>query len=251
VIGTLRSTLQAFNLRAQAAPLPSRAAEAELPLERRAAPESGTPSARFRPPSAAEWRKTFVPAPEHRPEGPAGEPRYRGQAFGLFLVVEQGDGLFLVDQHAAHERLLFEELKGRRYSSQELLLPLPLEQSPGLESSLARLAGTLERLGIRVERSEGGSFQVTALPQELLCIEEELAAALSGESGSPAELEERLLALAACRTAIKDGEEIDPLTAQELARRALALDNARCPHGRPLWLRVSKEELLRAVGREL
>ncbi len=252
VIATLRSTLQAFNLRAQAAPPPSRAAEAELPLERRAAPEWGTPSARFRPPSAAEWRKAFIPAPEPRkPEGPAGEPRYRGQVFGLFLVVEQGDGLFLVDQHAAHERLLFEELKGRRYSPQELLLPLPLEQSPGLESSLARLAGTLERLGIRVERSEGGSFQVTALPQELLCIEEELAAALSGESGSPEEMEDRLLALAACRTAIKDGEEPDPLTAQELARRALALDNARCPHGRPLWLRVSKEDLLRAVGREL
>jgi DNA mismatch repair protein MutL len=184
VIATLRSTLQVFNLRAAAAPPPSPAAEAELRLERRAAPEAGGPAARFRPPSAAEWRKAFIPAPEaSKPEGPAEEPRYRGQAFGLFLVVEHGDALYLVDQHAAHERLLFDELKTRRYSSQELLLPLPLEQGPGLEGSLARLAGTLERLGIRVERGEGGSFQVTALPQELLCIEEELAAALSGESG--------------------------------------------------------------------
>jgi DNA mismatch repair protein MutL len=252
VIGALRSALQPFNLRA--APPASRAPEAQLPLERRAAAEAGTggTAARFPPPSAVEWRKAFIPAREpQRPESPAGEPRYRGQAFGLFLVVEQGDGLFLVDQHAAHERLLFDELKGRQYSSQELLLPLPLEQGPGLEGSLARLADTMKRLGIRVERGEDGAFQVTALPQELLCIEEELAAALSGESGSPEELEDRLLALAACRTAIKDGEELDPLTAQELARRALALENARCPHGRPLWLRVSKEELLRAVGRAL
>jgi DNA mismatch repair protein MutL len=252
VIGALRSALQTFALRA-AAPV-SRAPEAELPLERRAASEAerGGAAARFPPPSAAEWRKGFIPAPEPQGlQGPGAEPRYRGQAFGLFLVVEQGEGLFLVDQHAAHERLLFDELKARRYSSQELLLPLPLERGPGLEGTLARLAGTLKRLGIRVERGEDGAFQVTALPQELLCIEEELAAALSGESGSPEELEDRLLALAACRTAIKDGEELDPLTAQELARRALALENARCPHGRPLWMRVSKEELMRAVGRAL
>jgi DNA mismatch repair protein MutL len=254
VIGTLRRILEPFNLRASAPGPAVPAAEPELPLGQRAAAESGAgggrPTAARPLPTAAEWRKAFTPTlgPQSG-EGAPGEPRYRGQAFGLFLVVELGDDLYLVDQHAAHERLLFDELKNREYGSQELLLPLRLEQGAGLDAGLVRNASTLQRLGIRVERGEDGGWEVTALPEELLCIEEELAAALAGETASPLELEDRLLALAACRTAVKEGEELDPLTARELARRALALENARCPHGRPLWMRVSKAELLRAVGR--
>jgi DNA mismatch repair protein MutL len=251
VIGTIRRVLEPFHLPGPAAGPAVPGGEIELPLERRAAPAaaaSGWPAARPLP--EAQWREVFAPAPASRPaEGYPAEPLYRGQVFGLFLVVEMADELYLVDQHAAHERLLFDELKGRQYSSQELLLPLALEKGPELDAALARFSGTLERLGIRVARNESGGWEVTALPEELLCIEEELAAALAGETGSPEELEDRLFALAACRTAVKDGEELDALTARELARRALALDNARCPHGRPLWMRVPKQELLRAVKR--
>jgi DNA mismatch repair protein MutL len=252
VIGTIRRVLEPFHLPLPAAGPAASGGEIELPLERRAAPEAGPGGGRAAalPLPAGRRREAFAPAPGTRPaEGSPVEPRYLGQIFGLFLVVELADELYLVDQHAAHERLLFEELKGRQYGSQELLLPLPLEKSPALDAALARFSGTLRRLGIRVLRGEGGGWEVTALPEELLCIEEELAAALAGETGSPEELEDRLLALAACRTAVKDGEELDALTARELARRALALDNARCPHGRPLWMRIAKEELLRAVNR--
>ncbi len=74
---------------------------------------------------------TSYPAPAEQPAGAAAEDgasiHYRGQLFRLFLLVERGDSLFIVDQHAAHERLLFEELKSRRLASQELLLPLRLE----------------------------------------------------------------------------------------------------------------------------
>jgi DNA mismatch repair protein MutL len=172
---------------------------------------------------------------------------YRGQLFRLFLLVERGDSLFVVDQHAAHERLLFEELKSRRLAAQELLLPVRLE---GLgEERVAREGPSWARLGIRVERGEDGVYSLTALPEELLCVEEELGEGLLAGELSPEELEHRVLSLAACRTAVKDGQELDPRTAAELARRALALDNARCPHGRPLWMRVRRAELLRAVAR--
>ena len=139
------------------------------------------------------------------------------------------------------------ELKGRRLLAQELLLPVRLE---GIgEAEVERRRGSWAPLGIRVERGEDGVYAVTALPQELLCVEEELAGALAEGSAEPDELAHRVLSLAACRTAVKDGEELDPLTAGELARRALGLDNARCPHGRPIWMRIRREELLRAVAR--
>jgi len=161
--------------------------------------------------------------------------------------VESGDSLFIVDQHAAHERLIYEELKGRKLAAQELLLPVRLE---GIgESEVERQRDSWARLGIRVERGEDGVYAVTALPEELLCVEEELAGALAEGSADPEELAHRVLSLAACRTAVKDGEELDALTAGELARRALALDNARCPHGRPIWMRIRREDLLRAVAR--
>jgi DNA mismatch repair protein MutL len=172
---------------------------------------------------------------------------YRGQLFRLFLLVEHGDSLFIVDQHAAHERLLFEELKRHRLAAQELLLPVRLEGVG--EELIRRRADSWGRLGIRVERGEDGVYSVTALPEELLCVEDELAAALAEGSSSPEELEQRVLSLAACRTAVKDGEELDPPAAAELARRALALDNARCPHGRPIWMEIRRGELLRAVAR--
>ncbi len=172
---------------------------------------------------------------------------YRGQLFRLFLLVEQGDSLFIVDQHAAHERLLYEELKARRLESQELLLPARLEGVG--EDQVRRSAEAWGRLGIRVERGEDGVYSLAALPEELLCVEEELAGALREGTLSPEELQDRIFSLAACRTAVKDGQELDPRTATELARRALALSNARCPHGRPIWMRIRRADLLRAVAR--
>jgi DNA mismatch repair protein MutL len=172
---------------------------------------------------------------------------YHGQVFRLFLLAEMGDSLFLIDQHAAHERLLFEELLAHPLAPQELLLPVPLA---GIQESLVlSRSEAWGRLGIRVERGEDGVFAVSALPEELLCLEEELAEALAAGSGSPEELRHRILSLAACRTAVKDGEEMDPLAASELVRRALSLDNARCPHGRPLWMEVRRSDLWKTVGR--
>jgi DNA mismatch repair protein MutL len=161
--------------------------------------------------------------------------------------VERADSLFIVDQHAAHERLLYEQLAGRRLAAQELLLPVRLE---GLgEEQARRGVEAWAALGIRVERGEDGVYSITALPEELLCVEDELAEALREGNLGPEELRHRVFSLAACRMAVKDGQELDPQTAAGLARRAMALDNARCPHGRPIWMEVRRADLLRAVER--
>jgi DNA mismatch repair protein MutL len=240
LIGALRGPLAAFNLSAGVQRKQPPAAAGSLPL-----------TFDLGQPPGLVVRPGVRAAPAGEP-GSRGAPRerevvYHGQVFRLFLLAERGDSLFLIDQHAAHERLLFEELLAHPLAPQELLLPVPLA---GVQESLVlSRREAWGRLGIRVERGEGGNYAVTALPEELLCLEEELADALSSGIGSPEELRQSILSQAACRSAVKDGEEVDPLTASELVRRALELDNARCPHGRPLWMEVRRSDLWKTVGR--
>jgi len=194
-----------------------------------------------------------VQAPQgSRPVGQANSPVYHGQIFRLFLLVEYGESLYLIDQHAAHERLIYEKLKNRPPLSQELLMPIRLETGP-LEEALIRERLELFRalgIGVQAVEEEGGVFEITALPEELLALgEEELKEAMLAAHRSPAQVEEELFRLAACRLAIKEGEAVDSLTARELVRGIFSLENARCPHGRPIWHRLGREELFRLVGR--
>jgi DNA mismatch repair protein MutL len=126
----------------------------------------------------------------------------------------------------------------------------PGAASPG--AGLLERRGELERqLGIRLQPTEDGAVEIVAMPEELLALEEEeLVEAILWERGSVEELQARVLSLAACRLAVKEGEELDAGAAESLVRGVFALDNARCPHGRPIWTELSREDLERAVGRE-
>jgi DNA mismatch repair protein MutL len=177
-------------------------------------------------------------------------PLYRGQLFKLFLLVEYGSSLYIVDQHAAHERILFEQLKSAAPATQELLMPIRLEVGANTAGLIAERGKLFQRLGIRVEMSDDGTHEITALPEALISIEEEsLIEALLLERGSVDELVDRVFSLAACRLAVKEGTELDALTATELVRQSFRLENARCPHGRPIWFEVTEQQLLREVGR--
>jgi DNA mismatch repair protein MutL len=210
-----------------------------------AAPYGGYPPAGEAAPGAPP---RAAPADAAQPAG-AG-PVVRGQLFKLFLLVEQGQRLFIIDQHAAHERLLYERLKNKRSPIQELLFPMRFDVSPDEASLLEKRLQFLLSLGIVLKRREAAVYEVTSLPEDLLCLEEDaVREALLGRQGSLEELEHRLYSLAACRLAVKEGEELDAHTAAELAGAVLNLNQDRCPHGRPLWVEVSREELLRRVGR--
>jgi len=277
ITGALREYLSRFDLRGPR--LPTRAdvggAETEgrfaFPEGRRAggsggfsySPASDRPAARLEFPvdqipkaplrSAEQERSAAGSDVESAAGGQAGEaaqPLYRGQLFKLFLLVEYGSSLYIVDQHAAHERILFEQLKSAEPTSQDLLMPIRLEIGANSAEVIADREELLQRLGIRVEASDDGTFEITALPEALISIEEEtLIQALLLEKGSVDELVDNVFSLAACRLAVKEGRELDPLTAMELTKRAFQLSNARCPHGRPIWFEVTEQQLLREVGR--
>jgi DNA mismatch repair protein MutL len=179
---------------------------------------------------------------------PARDFRYLGPALGPFLLFEREAALWFLDQHAAHERLIFDELQARPSESQELLVPEPIEVDDDEEDRhIGEAAPRLAEAGFRLER-DGDRWLVAAAPGELRKGASEAVRELSRESGDAPRAAH---ALAACRAAVKDGDVLDDAAAEELISRALALPEPRCPHGRPIWTRITREQLYRLVRREI
>jgi DNA mismatch repair protein MutL len=174
--------------------------------------------------------------------------RYLGSALGPFLVFEREGALWFLDQHAAHERMIFDALVARPPESQRLLVAESIEpedevEDAGIEAALPGLSSA----GFGLER-DGASWLVTAAPPELSGAAAEAVRELSRGSGDP---RRAAFALAACRAAIKDGDALDDAAAEELVARALELPEPRCPHGRPIWTRITREQLYKLVRREV
>jgi DNA mismatch repair protein MutL len=176
--------------------------------------------------------------------------RYLGQAFNLFLVCEVGDELYLIDQHAAHERLLFEKLKSAPPTVQELLVPAVIEtDGPDEDALLEERRLAAEKVGFRIEKSGEGRWAATAVPagyrESSRRLHDDLLETLKDDS----DFETALFATVACRSAVKDGELLSATAACAIIDGALRLENPRCPHGRPIWHRISRDELFSLVQR--
>jgi DNA mismatch repair protein MutL len=178
-----------------------------------------------------------------------------GQFRDTFIIAVDDEGVAIIDQHVAHERVLFEQisesLKAGRLPSQGLLSPMIIEMSPAQRQALAAHGATLDRFGIEVEEFGGESLRLSALPAVLQPAECEatvraLAEDLEGlDRGSRAqEALGRVAATMACHAAVKANY---PLT---LSQMRYILDELRrtaystvCPHGRPVVLRLSRREI--------
>jgi DNA mismatch repair protein MutL len=177
--------------------------------------------------------------------------RYMGQIMDLFLLAEYDDRLFIVDQHAAHERILFESYKKTANTVQELLIPFEFDTDEAEEENLIKNREKYSSLGIGLEQREPGQWQMTAIPKSAVNMESDLVEFLKNQKGSIGELEKELYATMSCRSAVKDGDPVDSLSAVELIKGAFQLESARCPHGRPIWFELSKNELFELVGRKI
>jgi len=177
------------------------------------------------------------------------EARYAGRVFGLFILIELGDKLYIIDQHAAHERILYNRFLSQPVPKQELLAPIPFRTDSGDEDNfLEAKRDELKRLGIDIEK-DGDIWRIEALPSNWRCgdaetVKEILELRTAGEN-----IAERWAATLCCRAAIKDGDYPDDETAFALGKEALLLPDPRCPHGRPVWTEISKDALFKAVRR--
>ncbi|HSD20063.1 MAG TPA: DNA mismatch repair protein MutL, partial [Anaeromyxobacter sp.] len=197
-----------------------------------------------------------------RPVGYFASLRYVGQHARTYLVCEAPGGtLVVIDQHASHERLLFQRLRAafqaRQLPVQPFLLPqivtLPSAVARALEGGLAELA----RLGFDVEPFGGDSFAVKGAPAALAGVDlEALLLDLAGQLelvGSGTAVDEALhdvLATMACHAAVRANQDVAPEEARALLDGLDAIDfKARCPHGRPVVFELPLTELERRVGR--
>jgi len=186
---------------------------------------------------------TKEPAPVY------GKARYAGRVFGLFILIEWGEKLFIIDQHAAHERILYNRFLDEPIPKQELLAPIPFNtESDDEDEFLLAKREELRRLGVDIEKDEDG-WRIDALPSDwrlgdAATVKEILSLRTAGEN-----MAERWAATVCCRAAIKDGDYPDDETAFALGKQALELPDPRCPHGRPIWTEISRDALFKAVRR--
>jgi len=187
--------------------------------------------------------------------------RLIGQIGATYLVAEGPDGLYLIDQHAAHERVLFEKLMlqhdKRNIPSQSLLEPVSVTLPPAQATLLAGQLELLNGFGFQVEPFGPGTFQVRAMPA--LFSGSDAASALRAlvedfeedETPLQAELEARLAARVCKRMAVKAGQALSGEEQRALLTDLENCDSPRtCPHGRPIMIHLSVDMLERQFGRK-
>ena len=180
--------------------------------------------------------------------------RYLGTTQGVYLVVELGDSLYLIDQHAAHERLLYNQFIAQAGQRQNLLVPYVIETASSADDEYLRsLQDSLCAAGFEVKEGESEGdiprWEFYSVPVQWKGTEADLERDLLNKRIAPEELVASLASTNACRQAVMDGTVLDDDTACQLALDTLALEDPHCPHGRPLWLKISREAMDRGVKR--
>lgn len=191
----------------------------------------------------------------------AGGPLKAIQVHDSYLIAETDDGMVVIDQHALHERILYEELRDRlargSVESQRLLVPEPVDVTGAEAALLLERREELAALGIGVEPFGGDTVLVSSTPAMLSGVAPErlvrdLAEHLRTRPLPPTRdgLLAELLHMIACKAAVKAGQRLSPdEVAALLERRHLVADSHHCPHGRPTALVFTKSELERQFGR--
>ena len=220
------------------------------------APTSGFGTAHLAIPQAA-WSAVALQELVTAPATAASPLRSLGQVGSGYLVAEGPDGLVLVDQHAAHERILYNRLIARlrdgRGMSQQLLMPAAVDVEPALMAAAQDHRAALAALGLELEEFGPRSLRITAVPAEMPASRatqavQETLAALS-ESRSDGAVEKAAAALA-CHSAVRFGDVLDIAEQRRLlADLEVTEDSITCPHGRPTRLLVEWQELTRHFRR--
>lgn len=179
-----------------------------------------------------------------------------GEAFLTYIIVQMGESVFMIDKHAAHERILFNRLKKEQKTETQTLLTAVIVALTGDEYNAA-ISNTeaLEKAGFEVEDFGNSSVRVSAVPasltrEDIPSVISELAGKLSKGKAPDSERLDDMYHTVACKAAIKAGSRTSPLEMQKLAERVLYSDDVMyCPHGRPVAFEIKRRELEKQFGR--
>jgi len=195
-------------------------------------------------------------SPETPPQPFFTDYRILGLIFGTYWLITQGQSLYLIDQHAAHERVLYEELLAATaigaIESQSLLIPTPLRLTPAEMSLLKDNLPLFTRFGFEVTGLEGKSPMLTAVPYLMkgpaptgffIDLLDKIGETGFTRTGVYAHKTEAI-AMAACKAAVKANDSLTELEARALVEKLLGLENPfTCPHGRPTVIEITQREL--------
>ena len=198
------------------------------------------------PKEEPEMEQIELPMPKEIPW------RMAGELFDSYILVEQGEEAFLIDKHAAHERILFEKLKANQeaISSQALLTPIAVRLSPAAAAELLANQQTLTELGFEMEEFGENTLLLRQIPMDLSpdqaaeTIETMAADLMAGRREKKDTVRDEILHTVACKAAIKAGWKNDEAELLALAGQVMADENLKyCPHGRPICITLSKKQL--------
>jgi len=223
-------------------------------------PQTAAPS-ESSPPSASGGQSSLVGGQPQLPASDVPLLRVVGQIGAAYIVAEGPDGLYLIDQHAAHERILYEAFSLQRAAtqvvSQALLDPVVVALPPASADLLLAQLPVLQQIGFSVEAFGGNQFLVRALPTVLGNIDPNNAVRVlvedfeEDETPLQAEVEARLMARVCKRAAVRAGQTLTMAEMNALVQQLERCQSPRtCPHGRPTMIYLSVEALEKQFGRK-
>ena len=224
--------------------IPRPAAAAPIPSPKPS--EKNIPEKQVPPETPEEPEQTALPMPEEIPW------RLVGELYRSYILVEQGEDAFLIDKHAAHERILFEKLKANQeaISSQALLAPIPVNLNPTAAAELLANRQMLDEVGFEIEEFGENTVLLRQIPMDLRAdmaaeaLETMADNLLSGRRERADSVRDEILHTVACKAAIKAGWNNDPQELLALAQQVMAREDLKyCPHGRPICISLSKKQL--------
>lgn len=175
---------------------------------------------------------------------------YVGCALGTFIIAEKDKTLYIIDQHAAHERMLYNKFMAECSQTQTLLVPYIVEtESKADDNYLEAIQDMLCKSGFSCRNLGNGRWEFTTVPARWKGNEEDLKKDVLDRRVNPKDMINSAAASAACRTAVMDGTVLDDETASRIARGALELEDPHCPHGRPVFTTITRKQLFELVRR--
>ena len=175
-----------------------------------------------------------------------------GELYNTYILVEEGEDAFLIDKHAAHERILFEKLKANQeaISAQSLLQPVPVRLTPAAAGELLNNTALLEELGFEIEEFGDNTVLARQIPMDLSpdaaaeALETLAEDLLNGRRERKDTVRDTLLHTVACKAAIKAGWKNDEKELLAVAEAVMSREDLKyCPHGRPICVSLSKKQL--------
>ena len=215
-----------------------------------AKPSSYTPPSHTSTAALAEQAMQSFSKEFTAPQEEKSKIRYIGPALGTFLLAEKNNSLYIIDQHAAHERILFDKIMNNQGGRQQLLIPYKIRtESKTQDNQLEKLKERLSQIGFDAEKKEDGYWEITSIPERWTGTEYDFRSLLFVKNVEPEQIIRSIAAMTACKAAVKDGYVLDDETAARLVEQAFTLEDPHCPHGRPIYTVISREKLFELVKR--